>query len=340
MRSQSMQTRRQRGFTLIELLVVIAIIAILIALLLPAVQQAREAARRSQCRNNFKQLGIALHNYHDTHNCFPAAGYSLGMAAVDCISGSCVASTAGAHTRQRNVSGLVMLLPYIDQAPIYNQWNHASAAGWSYVYGLYSAASVEGNPNANATLSKTPISVFKCPSDTGSDFHTGTDQYYAISSTNSGGYRTNYDLSADYTAYYYNHYWVVRGKETRVMFSDDTRTRIADVTDGTSNTVMMCEQVRDKYNGALTGWSHRGHVNNGIDFTRDWYRINQWDYYGDPATFRVGRLGQWMTSGSYHVGGVHVLLADGAVRFVSENINGPTQNALARMADGTTVGEF
>jgi prepilin-type N-terminal cleavage/methylation domain-containing protein len=340
MRQMSKPARNQRGFTLIELLVVIAIIAILIALLLPAVQQAREAARRSQCRNNFKQLGIALHNYHDTFNCFPAAGYSLGMAAVDCISGSCVASTTGTHTRQRNVSGLLMLLPYIDQAPLYNQWNHASAASWSHVYGLYSASTTEGNPDVNAALSKTVINVFKCPSDTGTDFYTGADRYYGISSTNAGGYRTNYDLSSDYLAYYYNHYWVARGKETRVMFSDDTRTRIADVTDGTSNTVMMCEQVRDKYNGALTGWSHRGHVNNGIDFTRDWYRINQWDYYGDPATFRVGRLGQWMTSGSYHVGGVHILLADGAVRFISENINGPTQNNLARMADGNTLGEF
>jgi prepilin-type N-terminal cleavage/methylation domain-containing protein len=335
---RSRHDHRVRGFTLIELLVVIAIIAILIALLLPAVQQAREAARRSQCRNNFKQLGIALHNYHDTFSVFPAAGYSLGMAAVDCISGSCVSTPS--TPQQRNVSGLLMLLPYIDQAPLYNQWNHSSAASWSHVYGLYSASTVAGNPDVNAALSKTVINVFKCPSDTGSDFYPGADSSYGISATNAGGYRTNYDFSADYLAYYYNHYWAVRGKDTRVMFSDDTKTRIADVTDGTTNTVMMAEQVRDKYNGALGGWSYRCHVNNGIDFTRDWYRINQWDYYGDVTTFRVGRLGQWMTAGSYHVGGVHVLLADGSVRFVSENIDGPTQNRLARMADGNTVGEF
>ncbi len=327
-----------RGFTLIELLVVIAIIAILIALLLPAVQQAREAARRSQCKNNFKQLGLALHNYHDTFGVMPAAGYSLGMAAVDCITGSCIGTPS--TTQQRNVSGLLMLMPYLDQAPLYNQWNHNVAASWSYVYGLYSAGTVAGNPDVNAALAKTVIPVFKCPSDTGDDFYNGKDQYYAISGTTSGGYRTNYHFSADYTAYYYNHYWVVRGKDTRVMFSDDTKTRLADVTDGTSNTVMMCEQVRDKYNGALGGWSYSCHVNNGIDFTRDWYRINQWDYYGDPATFKVGRLGQWMTSGSYHVGGVHVLLADGSVRFISENINGTTQNNLARMADGNPLGEF
>ena len=97
---------RSRGFTLIELLVVIAIIAVLIALLLPAVQQAREAARRSQCKNNLKQLGLAFHNYHDTANCFPP-GYFLILAIP--------------QTDQHVKGGNVHLLPYIDQAPVYNQ---------------------------------------------------------------------------------------------------------------------------------------------------------------------------------------------------------------------------
>jgi len=104
-----MAIRRRSGFTLIELLVVIAIIAILIALLLPAVQQAREAARRSQCKNNLKQWGLAIHNYHDTFNKLPigAMGYNNPLA----------------HGPANNLSMHVRLLPYVDQAPLYNQFD-------------------------------------------------------------------------------------------------------------------------------------------------------------------------------------------------------------------------
>jgi prepilin-type N-terminal cleavage/methylation domain-containing protein len=104
---------RRRGFTLIELLVVIAIIAVLIALLLPAVQQAREAARRTQCKNNMKQLGLAMHNYHDTFRVFPP-----GWIAVD--------PATNAQSAHEGISGFgwgTMLLPQIDQSPLYNQLN-------------------------------------------------------------------------------------------------------------------------------------------------------------------------------------------------------------------------
>ena len=106
----SKMQRPKRGFTLIELLVVIAIIAILIALLLPAVQQAREAARRSQCKNNLKQLGLALHNYHETFSVLPPAHI-----------GRCT-------TPRLMATGLTMLLPYLDQAPLYNMYNSSGSA--------------------------------------------------------------------------------------------------------------------------------------------------------------------------------------------------------------------
>ena len=125
---------RQRGFTLIELLVVIAIIAVLIALLLPAVQQAREAARRTQCKNNLKQLGLALHNYHDLYNKFPNSYIAV-------INGTPV---------DNNVSGIgTKLLPYLDQANLYNQWNSSVPA--TNVPGNYNAAACAANMSVLAT---------------------------------------------------------------------------------------------------------------------------------------------------------------------------------------------
>jgi prepilin-type N-terminal cleavage/methylation domain-containing protein len=134
-------TSSRRGFTLIELLVVIAIIAILIALLLPAVQQAREAARRSQCKNNLKQIGLALHNYHDTYNQFPTGS----VYTTDAPS-----QGDGAHSNFRNANygstWLTAILPMFDQAPLYNRYNF----------------SVPSQNNASVTSVEMP--ALKCPS--------------------------------------------------------------------------------------------------------------------------------------------------------------------------------
>jgi len=326
---------RQRGFTLIELLVVIAIIAILIALLLPAVQQAREAARRSTCKNNMKQLGLALHNYHETYKMFPASGYATGMGNYDHFT----SSINFAIPRQANVSGFVMLLPFFDQSPIYQQWDFNHAASWSYVYGNQSPATVLGDPNVNAPLSKTPLAVVTCPSDNGKPYYQAANQYYSISGTEQGGYRTNYEFSVNYQLYIQPHFWQATTIQNRPVFGFDSNSRLRDITDGTTNTVLMVEQIREKYNGALGGWSYRCHVNIGVDF--NWVPINSWDYPpGSGGNRLVGRLGQWASAGSMHPGGCQVVLGDGSVRFISENVAASIRYGLWGMSDGTTLGEF
>src|SRR5437879_4300140 len=136
---RSTRRRRRKGFTLIELLVVIAIIAVLVALLLPAVQQAREAARRSQCKNQLKQLGLAIHNYHESFNCLPPGN----TAAIN---------TSGGFSRWGGVSVHTMILPNIDQAPLYNQYN------------FNMCGSYEGT-NSAATLRQARVPIYRCPSD-------------------------------------------------------------------------------------------------------------------------------------------------------------------------------
>ena len=331
-----MSRRMRRGFTLIELLVVIAIIAVLIALLLPAVQQAREAARRSQCKNNLKQLGLALHNYHDTFSVFPASGYAVGPGATDSMTGGSTPAIA----KQSNTSGFVMLLPQLEQGPMYNAWSFNDAASWAYNGATHSASTVLGNPDVNAPISIKPMQVLTCPSDNGSAFYTGKNQYYSISANTAGGYRTNYEFSVSYGIYNDPHYWqCVLSPYTRPLFGFDTASSIRDVSDGTSNTAAMIEQTREKYNGSLGGWSYRGWVNIGVDLA--WVKINSWDYApGSGSNLQVGRLGQWASAGSLHTGGCHVLLTDGAVRFLSENIDTNTRVRLSTIGDGQVVGEF
>jgi len=325
-----------RGFTLIELLVVIAIIAILVALLLPAVQQAREAARRTQCKNNLKQIGIALHNYHDTHKVFPPSRLNVGFIGWGGV-------PQGGPARYTNASGWTMLLPYIEQANLYNLYNHNTAASWSYVYGGYQPGAVAGDPNINYQVVKTVIAGFLCPSDPNDKFYNSSNQYYSVSGTNPGGARTNYDFNAWYGEYYYQHYTErYLDSAQRPIFSTSWSTDMAAIRDGTSNTAMVTETIREVWNGVPPAWGHAHHVGIGIDLS--WYPINTWVYGpNDPAYLymrKPGRLANWASAGSLHTGGCQVVLADGSVRFLSENMDANTRINLHRRADGQVIGEY
>ena len=309
---------RLRGFTLIELLVVIAIIALLIALLLPAVQQAREAARRSQCTNNMKQLGLALHNYLDTHKVFPPSQIANG----DC------ATTGNPSPCSMNMNCLVMLLPFLDQAALYNTFNFNQAFGTG-VHASYIGNAICGGtatPNADAATANPMPSVFSCPSDSSVAYSAGYR------------YRTNYDFMAPHDHLACS-VWVTRGS-SRFMFEDGSKCNPKDVVDGLSNTAMMAETRKaSALNGSNADWFRRGWCQVGLSFGHN--PPNRFERLPwNPASTAFDILGDWSNTGSFHEGGCHVLLGDGAVRFLSENLHSSIRTNLDRIADGNPLGEF
>ncbi|QDU38221.1 Type II secretion system protein G precursor [Maioricimonas rarisocia] len=331
-----MKTRNsRRGFTLIELLVVIAIIAILIALLLPAVQQAREAARRSQCKNNLKQLGLAIHNYHDTNGVFPQGQYRI---------------QGGSGWWGHGIG--VSLLPYVDQAPVFNQWN------FSYDY-------LENSVSNNLDLARTKIPVFLCPSDR--DF----------AGAEAG---MNYVGSAGSTVNIWN-------DSTNGLISPRSRVGFRDAIDGLSNTLLFSEILKgDNTQGGVSdsdivrlgsspGFADPNFPTQG-ELDSAGATCDAVDPTGEPAWSRCGanwaapypyqslfsaaatpnwkhRSCAWggsfgrcadrngiFVARSRHTGGVHAGMGDGSVRFISENLDLTTWQRLGARNDGQPVGEF
>lgn len=311
---------KRRGFTLIELLVVISIIAVLIALLLPAVQQAREAARRTQCRNHLKQLGLAIHNYHDASRVLPPRQTGPGAPG---LSGSTAAT---------RWSGFVSLLPFLDQAPLYSQIQSTNEIPWG-----------------NNAAWRTNLSMLVCPSDS-----TGADP---SGSPNQRGY-LNYLFSAGDTlsssgSNPTSTTPVVVG--SRGGFGSLKCYRLADISDGTSNTIAMSEGVRptrqreigiktelaDATNPSLC----QAQLSSGareyptaipvyLGDTAFGYRWADGAAYftsfstilpPNGASCFVTAPDHWATgffsASSRHTGGVHALMLDGSVRFISDNID-------------------
>lgn len=329
-----MRSRRKSGFTLIELLVVIAIIAILIALLLPAVQQAREAARRTQCRNNLKQIGLALHNYHDTYSHFPPGRVRNGFATPD-------AWYSG------NIAWLPRLLPYIDQAPLYNRINWDMGQGTSATdgHGGVNGASPDG-------ARRQIIPAFRCPSDP------GTGQ---VPWTDPAGNRVT--GAAPNGSYAPTNYVGNVGLQTRLtttplgIFGQNTRIGIRDILDGTSNTLAVSECVIGFYRVDVNDSGNNTVCSGGAKDTNSSRQAGySWFYaYFPQACFFNTFVGPNnklsndcgvnsdrvnAAARSLHTGGVHALLCDGTVRFINENINLATWGNLGDRSDGNTIGDF
>ena len=348
--------RRRRGFTLIELLVVIAIIAILIALLLPAVQQAREAARRTQCRNNMKQIGLALHNYHDAYRTFPLPA----LLTFDGATGA---------TRTTNVWSLA-ILPYIDQAPLYNIYN--------FDFSCYDAV--------NQTAVQTPLAAYVCPSNPSADrrinstipgaalglpgnlvlVNAGPSDYISTNQVQDEFVRAS---GLDPTATQNRDGWglggiVVLGAPAAAQTPPEG-SRIRDITDGTSNTTLIVEMAarNDLFrNGRpvsppdpeaalqasagggawaepLNGsWQVSGRLFDGTS-DRGPCAINCSN--ARNSSLHPGDLARWAAGMySFHVGGAHALFADGSVHFLSENTDGAVFASLVSRGGEEVIGEF
>lgn len=302
--SMSQYALKQRGFTLVELLVVIAIIGILVALLLPAVQAAREAARRTQCNSNLKQLGVALHNYHDTFKTFPS-GY---------ITPSFATGAQGANYESWGWAALT--LPFLEQQGLHEQLGVLQQP-------LYQRFATGGTPFKD--LVQTRVPAFICPSDADYNKPGNVHQHRNFNDgvgVTTGGLPTPvWPGLSNYLGVAGHRDAVWRAANTGIFFGD-SRISLADVTDGTSNTFTVGE--RDTKNCRSGTWlgvrNPNGSGSRGTQVVIGHSRpkINQ-----DPIAipWNTANLGCGEGFSSLHPGGAHFLLCDGSVRFVAETIN-------------------
>jgi prepilin-type N-terminal cleavage/methylation domain-containing protein/prepilin-type processing-associated H-X9-DG protein len=327
----------RRGFTLIELLVVIAIIAILIALLLPAVQQAREAARRTQCKDHLHNIGLALHNYHDTFRSFPMGWvWPRNPNPADYDNDQTACWTWG-----------TMLLPALEQAPVYNQLG----VGQGYPNTL-----IAGNINSPVLKAmQTQLEVFRCPSDPEDALNT-YDGFEFDEAPYGGGTNVGTAVSNYMGANNHGHIagLAVDGRtefdddEASGMFTHNFCRKIRDLTDGSSNTIAVGEKA-----SWISGPNGRVICNAGVIYAikdaddRDSEMGNATDT-GPSMCVSTGLVPINYTGGapfaqgaqqgfsSQHDGGAHFLLGDGSVRFISENINHNHMTPFVDPANGTS----
>ena len=347
---------RRRGFTLIELLVVIAIIAVLIALLLPAVQAAREAARRAQCVNNLKQIGLGLHNYHQSNNSFPLGASLNPYDPPNLIHNwSCWGANA-------------MMLPYIEQMPIYNSINFNWAPEPSPEPDNPSYTSTGGVINSTAYNSK--INVFLCPSD-GNAGKVCINSYHASVGTTTTNTGTNNPP----------------GKSTG-MFGMQVNYSMADIVDGTSNTIAYGEAIVGDANvsgprrGNGTGPSGSNLASGKLDVTGQLANVQtdlaacsvafKTKFGADDRGYRWGsgimgytlfntvvppngaggmykwnscrvdccdqaQAAHYLPATSYHSSGVNVLMGDGSVKFIKDSVSWNTWWALGTRGNGEVL---
>ncbi len=315
-----MPLKPRKAFTLIELLVVIAIIAILVALILPAVQNAREAARRLQCKNNLKQIGLALQNYHDAHRVFPS-----GFIAVE-------DGVPAAHDGGNGAGWALMILPFMEQTNLYETFDSR-----------YSIIA-----ERNHQLLETSIGSYNCPSDPKPKFFhmepEGDGHAHGhpafVPDEEHEHEEGDVDLpTANYVAVFGNEelhicehhadeHTQCRGNG---MFYHNSKTRMRDLRDGTSNTIAVGERRTDETLGWYSTWV--GMVPGGEEaFQRILGSADHTPNHND---------GHFDDFSSHHIGGAQFVFADGHVRFIANGINTGVYHGLATIAGNEWIeGEF
>jgi len=304
----------RKGFTLVELLVVIAIIGILVALLLPAIQAAREAARRTECNNKLKQIGLGIQNYHDTYKTFPPGKITEGACC-------------GTSSR---TNWAIAILPFMESQALFD---------------LYDQDVYNEHAN-NQTVRESIVPAYMCPSDLkssklerpGSGPGSGLNYRHGSYRAVGGGHWNEKTQTVDGSGWWddcantmpENLKGVFPCSGWRTASRPLEPTKMRDVVDGTSNTVMVGEQVSDVTTNRGTFWAY------------SYTSYNSSDAYPESATLlgyeRCGGSNQCKRGwGSYHPGGLHFGLVDGSVRFFSENINIYLFCSLATINGGETV---
>lgn len=323
---------RRSGFTLIELLVVIAIIAVLIALLLPAVQQAREAARRTQCKNNLKQIGLALHNYHDTHNTLPPGSISANSATT-----------------------ITMTLPYLEQANVYDL----------FVFDQGDLNAVPGSAMSRARAQS--MAFLQCPSEAGggSGFSWAGHANYQPSFGDTPSFRPLGSANAAVPAYnrgpfYHNSKTrfgdVSDGLSNTALYSEIKKGPHSN--DGSTGVVPTGVTVATRLSGApsdgaypatcdnraTAAWRYRGLQYYRALLVANYYnhtlgpnaKVRDCIWDDSPVTYGHGHL----AARSYHTGGVNVAMGDGSVKFASDSIDNGVWRAVGSRSGGEVVSEF
>ncbi len=346
-RAAGIATKGQRGFTLVELLVVIAIIGVMVGLLLPAVQSAREAARRMQCSGHLKQLGLALHNYESTHKRLPSGYQSFDRYdLIETLDGEDFDPVT--WDASGGYSWVVATLPFIEQQPLYDQFSLSSPL-WI---------------PAHAAARETKLPILLCPSASGGD-----DAFAVVDEGGSPLSKRGNPVRLGRSHYVVNHgqeeAWGARsgpggpvagnvGQLADGPFYRNSKTHFSDITDGLSNTVFLGEhtsRLSDKsWAGVVPGAFVHPKVHSpengaesaaGLLFAHSGPSSGEVDVLGNPIihppNFPTLHVCQMQ---SEHPGGANVVLGDGSTRFISEFVNRQTFSAVSSISGGEPVGEF